>query len=420
MTEEQFQDTMLKGVNALDEKIERVETANELLLKNYEQLGKETRRAMEDMTQLKNTANDHARILQSIQKLQGCLRTEARSSGLDPIQRLSQDERKRGLFNAAVRATMCDNDSEYKRYVAPILKAIGEDAGEGATLIVAQLFREIYETLAQYGDWATLGVRRLGTKVTNFPVKTARVAANWITTEAAPISDDSNEAGTTITLTVLPNAVLLNVSRQLIEDSEFDVTAMVMEDFQQAFNLRLDTAAFAGSGTQNNPSSDGGFTGLFTGGTPATAATGNTTVETLDFDDVLRCLTTVAPVVLKRKPCWWVHPQMLARLMSIKDNNGRPIFLGALEAPSYGAIGTILGYPVIPVMAAPNTDAAGAAVAAFGDRNGQVVGVRDDFVFEASDHYRWNTLERSFRAYGRAATGTRRADAFSILTTASH
>ncbi len=89
-----------------------------------------------------------------------------------------------------------------------------------------------------------------------------------------------------------------------------------------------------------------------------------------------------------------------------------------MEAPSYGAIGTILGYPVIPVMAAPNTDAAGSAVAAFGDRNGQVVGIRDDFVFEASDHYRWNTLERSFRAYGRAATGTRRADAFSILTTA--
>jgi HK97 family phage major capsid protein len=115
-----------------------------------------------------------------------------------------------------------------------------------------------------------------------------------------------------------------------------------------------------------------------------------------------------------------MHPQILARLMSIKDNNGRPIFLGALEAPSYGAIGTILGYPVIPVMAAPSADAAGLAVAAFGDRNGQVVGLRDDFVFEASDHYRWNTLERSFRAYGRAATGTRRADAFSILTTAAH
>ncbi len=243
MTEEQFHDSVLKGVHTLDEKIDprRIRQRNPPQKLRSARQG--TRRAMEDMTHLKNTANDHARILQSIQKLQSCLRTEARATGLDPIQRWSQDERKRGLFNAAVRSTMCDNDSEYKRFVAPILKAIGEDSGEGSTMIVAQLFREIYDTLAQYGDWSTLGVRRLGTKVTNFPVKTARVVANWITTEASPISDDANEVGTTLTLTVLPNAVLLNVSRQLIEDSEFDVTAIVMEDFQQAFNLRLDTAA---------------------------------------------------------------------------------------------------------------------------------------------------------------------------------
>jgi HK97 family phage major capsid protein len=240
--------------------------------------------------------------------------------------------------------------------------------------------------------------------------------AQWLTSEAAAIPDDTNETGSTMTLTVLPNAVLLNVSRQLIEDAEFDVTSMVMGDFQEAFNLRLDTAAFVGGG--NGGGTDGNFTGLFNAGVKAVAAQGNTTVGALEFDDVARCLTTVAPVVLKRRPRWWMHPQMLVRLMSIKDNNGRPIFLGALEAPSYGAIGTILGYPVVPVMAAPNTDGAGVLVAAFGDRNGQVVGVRDDFAFEASDHYRWNTLERSFRAYGRAATGCRQANAFAILQTA--
>jgi HK97 family phage major capsid protein len=253
--------------------------------------------------------------------------------------------------------------------------------------------------------------------VTNFPVKTARVNAQWLTSEAVAIPDDTNEAGSTMTLTVLPNAVLLNVSRQLIEAAEFDVTAVVMEDFQQAWNLRLDTAAFTGNGTGDG--NNGGFTGVFNAGIKAVAAPGNTSVSGLDFDDVTRVLTTVAPVVLKRKPCWWMHPQMLVRMMGIKDNNGRPIFLGSLEAPSYGAIGTILGYPVVPVMAAPNTDGAGQLVAAFGDRNGQVVGVRDDFVFESSDHYRWNTLERSFRAYGRAATGCRQANAFAILQTAS-
>jgi HK97 family phage major capsid protein len=403
-------------VNAVEEKFQEVERNQETLLKNYEQLGRETKQTMEEMTRLKNTATDRAQILTAVQKLQAQLRTEAFAAGIDPIQRIANDPEKRARLNLAVRLAV-DRNGDLRQACEPLARAIGEDTGEGATLIIAQLFKEIYDTLAQYGDWSTLGVRRLGTKVTNFPVKTARVAAQWLTTEAAPIPDDTNEAGSTLTLTVLPNAVLLNVSRQLIEDAEFDVTAMVMEDFQQAWNLRLDTAAFAGDGVVDG--NNGGFTGLFEAGLKAQAAQGNTSVGSLDFDDVNRCLTTVAPVVLRRKPRWWMHPQMLVRMMGIKDNNGRPIFLGSLEAPSYGAIGTILGYPVVPVMAAPNTDAPGALVAAFGDRNGQVVGVRDDFVFEASDHYRWNTLERSFRAYGRAATGCRQANAFAVLQTAA-
>lgn len=400
----------------MGEKFEAVERNQETLLRHYDQLGRETKQTMEEMTRLKNTANDRAQILNAVQKLQMQLRSEAMAAGIDPIQRIVNDPEKRARLNLAVRLAV-DRNGDLRPACEPLARAIGEDTGEGATLVIAQLFKEIYDTLAQYGDWSTLGVRRLGTKVTSFPVKTARVVAQWLTTEAAPIPDDSTEAGSTLTLTVLPNAVLLNVSRQLIEDAEFDVTTMVMEDFQQAWNLRLDTAAFTGDGTVDG--NNGGFTGLFNAGIKADAAQGNTTAGALDFDDVTRCLTTVAPVVLKRKPRWWMHPQMLVRMMGIKDHNGRPIFLGALEAPSYGAIGTILGYPVTPVMAAPNTDGAGKPVAAFGDRSGQVVGVRDDFVFESSDHYRWNTLERSFRAYGRAATGCRQANAFAILQTAA-
>jgi HK97 family phage major capsid protein len=415
LSDEQFQESVLREVNAVGEKFQAVERNQETLLRNYDQLGRETKQTVEEITRLKNSANDRGQILGAVQKLQRQLRGEAVAAGMDPIQRIANDPEKRARLNLAVRLAV-ERNGDLRTACEPLARAIGEDTGEGPTLIIAQLFKEIYDTLAQYGDWSTLGVRRLGTKITNFPIKTARTVAQWLTSEAAAIPDDTNETGSTMTLTVLPNAVLLNVSRQLIEDAEFDVTSMVMGDFQEAFNLRLDTAAFVGGG--DGGGTDGNFTGLFNAGVKAVAAQGNTTVGALEFDDVARCLTTVAPVVLKRRPRWWMHPQMLVRLMSIKDNNGRPIFLGALEAPSYGAIGTILGYPVVPVMAAPNTDGAGVLVAAFGDRNGQVVGVRDDFAFEASDHYRWNTLERSFRAYGRAATGCRQANAFAILQTA--
>lgn len=114
-----------------------------------------------------------------------------------------------------------------------------------------------------------------------------------------------------------------------------------------------------------------------------------------------------------------MHPHILARTLSVKDSTGRPLFQTAMEAPSFGAIGSILGFPVELCHAAPSTNSAGSKVAAFGDGNGFVVGLRRQITFEASDHHKWNTLQRSFRGYTRAGTKGRRADAFAILTTAA-
>ena len=415
MTQEKFQETVLKGVTGLETKFESFQTAQQKLLADYDRLTSETKKTMEEFTLLKNAGNDHAKIIAALQKTQMQMRTEVVLAGMSPIQRISNNPELRERFNIAVRLAM-DKTGDMHKLMAPKLKAFGEDTSPGSTLIIAQLAKEIYDTLAEYGSWSTLGVRRLGTKITKYPVKTARAKAAFILTEAGAISDDTNKAGTSIDLEVEIIASLIYVARQLLEDAEFDVTADVLNDFHEAFNLRLDTAVFIGNGTAD--ADNGGFTGVFNGGTKVSAGQGNTTVGTMDFDDILRVLTSVASVVLQRRPQWWLHPQMLVRMLGIKDANKRPIFLSSLEAPSFGAVGTIMGYPVNFVQVAPNVDGAAKQVAAFGDGQSQVVGIRDDFMFEASDEYRWNTLERAFRAYGRAGTITRRADAFGILTTA--
>ena len=85
LSEEQFQETVLRGVNAVGEKFEAVERNQETLLRNYDQLGRETKQTMEEMTRLKNTANDRAQILTAVQKLQMQLRSEAIAAGIDPI-----------------------------------------------------------------------------------------------------------------------------------------------------------------------------------------------------------------------------------------------------------------------------------------------------------------------------------------------
>ena len=269
-TQEERDEMLLKGLSGLEEKFETREKNSETLLKNFDQLDKTTKESVKDLELLKKNANDTALILKQIQTIQKNLRNEAVVAGLDPITRIEKNPLLRQHLNLFCRKSV-NQKGEFNSQIELIQKAIGEDTGEGATLIIAQLYKEIYDTLAEYGDWSTLGVRRVGTKVTNFPVKTARPVALFLTSEATPIADDGNYAGSTITQTVLPIAVLLNVSKQLLEDAEFDVTALIMDDFQEAWNYRLDYACFLGNG---GTTLDGGFTGMFNGGTGYAAAAG--------------------------------------------------------------------------------------------------------------------------------------------------
>lgn len=402
MDEKMFQETVLGGVKSLQEQ-------TETLTKNYDALDKTTKAAFEDLA--KKTSDSNAGLedrLSAVQRVQVQLAREQRQAFADPRSRVDQSPEKKAAIAASVFRAAGRPVPE------SISKALGEDAGAGATLISEDLATDVYDLLLRYGSWSSLGVRRIGTKTNKLPVKTVRPVANFILTEGGQIGDDANKAGTTVTLEPEVLGVLLNVSRQLIDDADIDISMDVMDDFVEALNYRLDYAAFQGSGAED--ATNGGITGLFNFGTAATAAAGNVTVETLDFEDVLRCLTTVAPAVLQRGARWWVHPTTLARLIAIKDGNGRPIFLTANEAPSLGGIGSILGFPVTLVGAAPSTNAAGSKVAAFGDPQSFCVGVRKDFELATSDQFKWDTFQISFRGVGRADAIGRSATGSAILT----
>lgn len=419
--EAEFQTKVLEGIEAQKTKTDK-------LVSDFERLDTSTKKTFEEITQLKKTANDSAADFTKLQtkltQVEHQLRREARMAFGDPIQRISRDEEMRLRLNAAVRMAVADPSGDFVRLVRGkfpsefVKRALGEDSSPGSTLIDDALANEIYDTLASFGVWNTFGVRRMGTKITKFPVKTARAVANFVLTEGGTIADDANKTGTSLNLEVEVIAALINVSLQLLQDAEFDVTADVLDDFGEAYAYRLDWAALQADGGAD--ATDGGMTGVFGGGgTAAVAASGNVSTETLDEDDVRKCLLTVDAAVLSRPCRWWMHPQILIRLLAIKDLNGRPIFLTAQEAPTPGGIGTIYGYPVTLAHAAPSANTVSSRLAVFGDPNGQVVGVRQDFTFEASDHHRWNTFERSFRGVGRAGTKIRRAQAFAVLTTAA-
>lgn len=413
-----FQKSALKSLETIGDNVKAQKTKMDELVSNYDRLDKDTKKACEELTAVKNNVNStFEEFGKKLKAFQDRIRVEAKAAFGSPIARISGNEELRTRFNCAIRLAM-DNQGDMAKKVAPMMKALGEDSSPGSTLINDALLNEIYDSLASYGIWNTFAVKRLGTKTTKMSVKTVRPIAKWILTEGGTISDDTNKAGTQVSLTVEVLAILLNVSLQLLDDAEFDVTADVLDDFSEAYAFALDKATLTNDGT--SPDADnGGFTGAFLTATAAAAASGNVSVETLDLEDFIKCITTVDVGVLNRPCKWWTHPQMLARMLSIKDGNGRPIFQTALETPTLGGIGSILGFPVLLANAAPNTDSTSSKVALFGDPSAHVVGIRRDFGFEASDQFRWNTLERSFRGWGRAGVKTRKASALAVLTTAA-
>jgi HK97 family phage major capsid protein len=396
---------------ALTKKIEDREKKFTRFMSDTENWQKETKQILDDFTNLKNKQGASEETLLSLKKLVNALGNERRMAFGSPIQRIMGDAELRASFNIMVRSAA--PNGEFAKQTEALQKGLTTNTTPGSTYINPALYNEIFDLLLTYGAYPTLKVVNLGTKVTAFPVKTARPAFSFVDEGSAlPVI---TKAGNSLTLTPQIYGGILTVSLALLQDSEFDVTADVLGDFGEGSAQLLDYMSFVATGaadTQNK-----GFTGIFNAGTVNTGSA--ETIEGMNYLDFLNTMLAVAPAALQRPCRWWAHPMMVIRTLGVKDSNGRPIFLTANEAPSAGAIGSILGYPVTPVGVAPNSNAADQKTFAFGCGDGGVVGLRSDFDITASDEYAFSTLERAFRGWGRAGFLARSASAFSVLKTAA-
>lgn len=403
-------DAQLKaGMKAVGTTVDQFELQQKEIVGN---LQGDVKKAMEAVEMAQKHGADLGEKILVITKLQKAISQEQRSSFGSPIQRITDSPDK----SARIIASVCR--AVGRDVPQSVAKLLGEDSSPGSTLIDDELSRDIYDSLLSYGAFRTLGIMPVGTKQTKLPVTTARPAAGFVLTEGGTISTDSAKAGTTVTLEVEVIAAIVPVALQLLEDSPLDVAGNLVAELVEACAFVLDYACFRGDGTSD--ATNGGITGLLNFATEQVAATTHTTVATTTYVDWLKCLTGVDAAVIQRPGArWWMHPTQIANALGVQGADGRPIFLTALEAPSLGALGSILGFPITPVGAMPATNAAGAKIAAFGDPRAFAVGVRRDISIETSDHAGWSTFTRSFRAITRAGAVGRKASALTYLKTAA-
>lgn len=399
----------------------QVKTSVDDLTKNFGNLQTETKQAFEDLHKVQKQNDDLDAKVSAVQRVQASLKRELKLANGDSIRSFLADEDARNQVRSYFIHKMGPTFACAAKGIIPLkeMQARGTlvDGSSPGSLFIpnASVEKDFYNSLLTYGAFKTVDVRSVPVgKAVEIPVKTARVLFQFVD-EDSQISADATKAGSRLTVTPKKIAALVPISRELLEDNDLGLMADLMEDFAEGFGLRMDYLAFAADAS--SAGDDGGFTGMFAGGTAVTAASA-TTVGAMAFTDVLKCLTGIDPAVLQRASTrWWIHPTIIAKMLSIVDSNGRPIFLNALEAPSYGGIGSIFGYAVTPAGAAPSTDSAAKLVAAFGDGNAMALRLRRDLEISTSEHFNFDKDEYTFRATARVGARVKKATAIAVLKT---
>lgn len=422
LTPTQFQERTLDAIGKVREQQKNITD-------NIDKIDKDGKKLAEDLSAhvkaFEGLPGQVIDITRTIQQMQLKIATERRSSFGSGIERISGDEEMRSIVNGVIR-------SQYKRATGSAMelpeaqvkgaelyaKALTSAASPGTTVQTAALLTEIYGTIAEYGVWNMFDVIPVSASSNKLIVDATDPTMYFQSTENTAVTEGAI-TGSNVTATINKMLGWIQVSRELLEDSEIDLTAHLMRKFANATAYRLDWACLQADGGAD--STDGSFTGLFGGsGTASVAVAGNVSVATLDFEDFLNAMLAVDAAVLSRPTtCWIIHPQMLVRALAIKDLNGRPIFLPSIDAPSPGAIGSILGYPVKLAHAANATDGVSKKIAVFGDTMGQAVCLRKDFEWASSDQAKFTEDSIVFRARARAAAVTKKATSFGVLTTAA-
>lgn len=213
--------------------------------------------------------------------------------------------------------------------------------------------------------------------------------AGWstaaITGEGTAISESDPTFNSFITLGAYKYSFLLQLSRELIEDSGVDILGFIATQTGNAIGYAVNAALTTGSGT-NQPN------GIVTAA--ASAVTGTTSGPTFSADDLVTLAYSLDGAA-RRLPGvgWMMNTASLGAVRKLKDNGGRYIFEPSLADGN----DRVLNYPVFenPAMAS-NASATKSVI--FGHLPSYYVRMAGGLRLDRSDDYAFNTDLVTFRA----------------------
>jgi HK97 family phage major capsid protein len=242
------------------------------------------------------------------------------------------------------------------------------------------------------------------------PRRLTGVTSYWLGENSTITTSDPT--ATMVQLVAKKLACATKVSNELLADNAISVASWLAQEYATSLSAAIDDAAFNGTGT----SSYGGIRGLaqIDDGTHTasvqSAATGNTTIASLDIDDYLACLAKLPRFAIGTS-AWYMHPSVYhnsVQRMMLSSGVAGSGTIGALSGGNtaanlaQGTPNTFLGLPVVWVLkmtAAPTT---GTIAAYVGDLSlAGIMAVKSDMQVATSTDRYFEADQTAFRAIQR-------------------
>lgn len=247
----------------------------------------------------------------------------------------------------------------------------------------AQLVEHLIENAAIVGNGATVLNTADGAAL-EIPLTTSYSAAS-IVAEAGPIGENDPQFDQ-ITLDSYKYAFIVQVSSELLQDSAIDIVEFLARQGGRALGNGFGAHVATGTGT-GQP--NGAFTAATTGVTGAGTAP--------DEDDLIDLVHSVIPPY-RNGAQFVMNDTTLAEVRKLKDSNGAFLWQPSMQL---GVPASLLGYPVVVEVNAPNTGSSNDSVM-FGNLSGYYARLAGAARVERSDDFAFNTDLVSWRFIQRA------------------
>lgn len=258
------------------------------------------------------------------------------------------------------------------------LTSSADTSGIVPTEFAATLIR----LLDRYGVYPKIAnVKMMASDVMNIPKQSTNVTANFFDEAATITPGDPTLAP--LTLTAKKVACATRLSAEFNQDTLVSIGDWLIDDMAVAIAKRVDECGFIADGSATYGGMTGAVQALHANST-VVAATGNTSVESLDIDDWLATVGK-CPSYARPGAVWVMSPVVFAAsVQKLMYNAGGSNMLDVAN----GAVARFLGYEVFLSDVMDGTLGADVSVvkALFGDfKKGALLGRRLDFTARVYD-----------------------------------